>query len=200
VLTLYYKTTCPYSLRARLVLAEKHVPFSRRVIDPDDLPEELLEVSEGTVPVLVDGSLAITDSTVIAEYLEDAFSKPALRPFDARGRAVVRTAMRRIDQELMDPIERSKDAKASGRRDDPKEGVLDGLSFPEQKLSDKGLLLGTEFSLADVWLVAALEKAATLGLEIPARFPKIRLWQARVSERASVRAERLRAESPPSHT
>ena len=72
MLSLYYKPSCPYSLRVRLVLAEKHIPFSRRV-DPNDLPPEVLELSEGKVPVLVDGSLALTDSTVIAEYLEDAF-------------------------------------------------------------------------------------------------------------------------------
>ena len=38
VLTLYYKATCPYSLRVRLILTEKLLPFSRRVISGEDSP------------------------------------------------------------------------------------------------------------------------------------------------------------------
>ncbi len=97
MLTLYYKMHCPYSLRVRLILAEKQVPFSRRVVTEGEEPADLVEISGGEVPVLVDDSFSVTDSTVIAEYLEDAFARPALRPPDARGRAVIRTATCRCE-------------------------------------------------------------------------------------------------------
>jgi glutathione S-transferase len=189
VLTLYYRADCPYSLRVRLVLAEKQLPFSRRVVTVDG-PAELADLSGGEVPALLDGSFAVTDSAVIAEYLEDAFPKPALRPFDARGRAVVRTAMRRVEGELMGSMgdvgvpPRMQTDKGS----DPE--ISRAFSLWEPRLGDNGLLLGMEFSLADVWLLSAVEKAESLGARLPS-LPKFERWLSRLRERASVRAERL---------
>ena len=39
------------------------------------------------IPVLVDGDLVLTDSSVICEYLEDLKPEPALYPKDVRDRA-----------------------------------------------------------------------------------------------------------------
>ena len=193
-MTLYYKTTCPYSLRIRLILAEKLVPFSRRVVNGDAAPAELADLSGGEVPVLVDGSFAVTDSMVIAEYLEDAFPKPALRPFDARGRAVIRMAMRRIDEALMQPMvafEKGRTGTDNGNGVGGSAQIFQALSTWDHKLGDNALLLGMEFSLADVWLVSVLETARRLGWNVTAGLPKLSRFEARMSERASVRTERL---------
>jgi glutathione S-transferase len=191
VLTLYYRPTCPYSLRVRLVLAEKLLPFSRRVVVEGDPPPELNELSGGKVPVITDGSFAVSDSTVICEYLEDAFTRPALRPPDARGRAVIRGAIKRIDTELMGPVEEFADKG----HDQVERAVIaqihDALSAWEHTHRDNGLLFGMEFSLADAWLIAALEKALLSGWELPSDFSKLNKWHARMRERASVRTERL---------
>jgi glutathione S-transferase len=196
VLTLYYKATCPYSLRVRLILTEKLLPFSRRVISGEDSPAEVIDLSGGEVPALVDGSSAVCDSMVIAEYLEDAFAKPALRPFDARGRAVIRMAMRRVDAELMDTVlelaPAGRTPTDNGSSNHAAE-VLQILSGWDHKMGDNGLLFGMEFSLADVWLFSAVEKARVLGWDLVPRFRKIERWYRRLSERASVRAERLAA-------
>jgi glutathione S-transferase len=197
VLTLYYQLGCVHSLRARLVLAEKLLPFSRRIVREDDRPSELIDMSGGEVPVLLDGSFAVTDSMVIAEYLEDSFAKPALRPFDARGRAVIRGAARRMDRELLGPLEllETPGRTASDRRVTPgAEAVAawsQALEGWEHKLGDNGLLFGMEFSLADVWLVSAVEKARASGWEPDSHLPKLRVWLARVLERACVATERL---------
>jgi glutathione S-transferase len=191
VLTLYYQMNCPYSLRVRLILAEKQVPFSRRVVTEGEEPADLVEISGGDVPVLVDDSFSVTDSTVIAEYLEDSIARPALRPPDARGRAVIRTSMRLIDNDLMAPIERLANGPPEERDALVGASVLEGLSIWENHLGDNGLLWGMEFSHADVWLVAAIERAATLGWEPAQRFTKIQVWRSRMRERASIRAERL---------
>jgi glutathione S-transferase len=190
VLTLHYRLDCPYSLRVRLILAEKALPFSCRVVRSAEPPAELIDISGGEVPVLVDGSLAIADSMVIAEYLEDAFEKPALRPFDPRGRAAVRGAVRRMDRELMGPL----DEVMMGGHTPPEKCAASwakGLAAWEHKVGDNGLLFGMEFSLADVWLVAALEKASEMKWQLDAKLPKVRRWWARVQERACVRSERL---------
>ncbi len=191
MLTLYYKPTCPYSLRVRLVLAEKLLPFSRRVVGEGDPPPELVELSGGNVPVIMDGSFAVADSTVISEYLEDAFARPALRPPDARGRAVIRGAMKRIDAEVMEPVEAIAE-KGRGHADPALAAKMhDAFAVWEHTHRDNGLLFGMEFSLADAWLIAAVEKALLAGWELPADFPKLHKWHGRMRERASVRTERL---------
>jgi glutathione S-transferase len=190
VLTLYYRADDPHSLRTRLVLSEKLLPFSRRVVSVD-APAELADLSGGEIPALVDGSFAVTDSAVIAEYLEDAFPKPALRPFDARGRAVVRGAMRRVESELMASMG-DVGASESLRTDKrPDEEMSYAFASWEHRLGDHGLLYGMEFSLADVWLLSAVEKAESLGFALPSSCPKFERWLSRIRERASVRAERL---------
>jgi glutathione S-transferase len=77
VLTLYYRLGCPYSLRARLALAEKQLPFGRRIVGVNR-PHELDDLSGGKVPVLLEDSFVVKESTVIAEYLEERFPRPAL--------------------------------------------------------------------------------------------------------------------------
>jgi len=191
VLTLYYRPSCPCSLRVRLVLAEKLLPFSRRVVGEEDSPPELVELSGGKVPVIMDGSFAVSDSTVISEYLEDAFARPALRPPDARGRAVIRSAMKRIDTELMGPVEEFTEKGRDHGEQAITAKMHDALSVWEHTHRDNGLLFGMEFSLADAWLIAALEKALLAGWELPADFPRLHRWHARMRERASVRTERL---------
>lgn len=44
----------------------------------------------GEVPALVDGDLALFDSTVILEYVEERWPHPALLPPDPAGRARAR--------------------------------------------------------------------------------------------------------------
>lgn len=190
MLTLYYRTSCSYSLRVRLALAEKRLPFSRRVVGRDEGPPEGDELFAAGVPALVDGSFAVSNSVIICEYLEDAFPKPSLRPRDARGRALVRAALQRIDAELTRPLEH-----ADLPRDDGavKKTFARAASDWDRRLGDNGILFGMEFSLADAWLFAALEKAATLGFEPAAESKKLAAWLARMRERETLRSERLSA-------
>jgi glutathione S-transferase len=197
VLTLYYRADCPQSLRIRIILAEKLLPFTRRLVAHDERALDLVDdPAAGAPPVLVDGSYAVADPMVIAEYVEDAFAKPALRPFDARGRALLRAAMRRIDREVMSSLERGR-AREPASEGDRAPGIArawrEALATWENKLGGNGLLFGMEFSLADVWLVSAVEHAKTRGLGLPSSFPKLGLWLSRLRERASIRAERLAA-------
>jgi glutathione S-transferase len=175
VLVLYYQRTCAYCLRVRLALSEKQIPFARRVVEVDERPTELSDVVGRPVPALLDGSLAISDSLIIAEYLEDAFPRPPLRPADARGRAVLRTLLRRVEAELMTPLARLNDV----------------LPAWEKRLGDLGVLLGSEFSLADIWLLSAIEKAEAHGWQMPPALPHLGAWARRLRDRPSVRAERL---------
>ena len=73
--TLYHLPLSPFSRKVRLVLAEKRLPFDLRQEKVWERRAEYLELNPaGTVPTLIeDNGLAIPDSAVICEYLEDAY-------------------------------------------------------------------------------------------------------------------------------
>jgi len=72
---LYYLPLSPFARKVRLVLAEKRLPFELRSEKVWLRRPEFLELNPaGTVPVLVeDNGLVIPDSTVICEYLDEAY-------------------------------------------------------------------------------------------------------------------------------
>lgn len=104
----------PLSLFARKVeiaLREKGLGFER-VMAPfsqthgysPKLPEVLAANPKGQVPVLVDGDLTLYDSTVILEYLEDAYPDPPLYPGAPAERARCRLLELYADEVMLVPL------------------------------------------------------------------------------------------------
>jgi glutathione S-transferase len=78
---------CPYVQRAVIALTEKGVAFERIDIELANKPDWFLAISPlGKTPVLQVGDIAIFESAVILEYLEETQPKP-LHPADALARA-----------------------------------------------------------------------------------------------------------------
>ena len=78
---------CPYVQRAVIALTEKGVAFERIDIDLANKPDWFLAISPlGRTPVLQVGDIAIFESAVILEYLEETQAKP-LHPADPLVRA-----------------------------------------------------------------------------------------------------------------
>jgi glutathione S-transferase len=78
---------CPYVQRAVIALTEKGVAFERIDIDLANKPDWFLAISPlGKTPVLLVGDVAIFESAVILEYLEETQPKP-LHPADPLRRA-----------------------------------------------------------------------------------------------------------------
>lgn len=94
---LWSGTLSPFSAKVRIVLAEKgvaadiaEIPWSRETLWGPK-PQAFLDVSpKGEVPVLEDGDLAIVDSTVINEYLEETYPAFPLMPAAPLERAACR--------------------------------------------------------------------------------------------------------------
>ena len=85
--TLVSHALCPYVQRAAIVLAEKGVPFDRRDIDLNDKPDWFLAISPlGKTPVLLADDVAVFESAVICEYLDET-TLPRMHPQDALERA-----------------------------------------------------------------------------------------------------------------
>src|SRR5258705_6486569 len=84
---------CPYVQRAVIALSEKGVAFERIDIDLAHKPDWFLAISPlGKTPVLQVGDVAIFESAVILEYLEETQPKP-LHPANPLTRAQHRAWM-----------------------------------------------------------------------------------------------------------
>src|SRR6476659_8494799 len=89
---------CPYVQRAVIALNEKGVAFERIDIDLANKPDWFLKISPlGKVPVLVVttdiGEVALFESNVICEYIEDTQAGAKLHPRDPLERAQHRAWM-----------------------------------------------------------------------------------------------------------
>ena len=97
---LYHGLPSTCSKKVRLVLYEKGLPFKSHLMDlrkfEQHAPDYLKLNPGGVVPTLVHDGAVIIESSVIMEYLEDAFPAVPLRARDAQGRARMRLWLRCI--------------------------------------------------------------------------------------------------------
>lgn len=103
MLTLYSFGPGANSLKPLLTLYEKGLDFKGVRLNPAKFEhhEDWYKAinPRGQVPALVDGDRVITESTVICEYLEDAYPTAVkLRPDDPCGRAEMRVWTKWVDE------------------------------------------------------------------------------------------------------
>lgn len=104
---LYNAQLSPFSARVRLAIYAKGLDVE--IVDgfgSPDLEAELERLNPmHKVPTLLcDGGMALPESEVICEYLEDAGIGPSLRPDDAKERARMRLLSRIGDLYVMEPM------------------------------------------------------------------------------------------------
>jgi glutathione S-transferase len=205
-LTVYDHPLSPYAQKVKIALAEKGVAFETRM--PDAIGSgsaggEFIAASpRGEVPALKDDDgLALFDSTVILEYIEERWPDPALLPPtpDARARA-------RMLEDVMDTHFEAitwglSELKNFGRG----EGALAddmfvrGIADLERWYEWLSGLLGTAswfngdaFGWADLCVVPFVNGAVGFGAEPAGALAD---WLARANQRDSVAACRKAAEA-----
>lgn len=93
--------------KVRIVLAEKAIPHEVRNValeSGEQLTPAFLAINpKGVVPVVIDDGRTITESTIITEYLDDAYPEPPLMPTEAYWRSRRRSWARWIDDEMHIP-------------------------------------------------------------------------------------------------
>ena len=102
MIALYHNAASTCSQKVRLALAEKQLEYESRDVDliggAQHDPEYVKLNPNHVVPTLVHDGGVFIESTVINEYLDDAFPDPPLRPADAAGRHAMRLWTKRIDE------------------------------------------------------------------------------------------------------
>ena len=101
---LYHFWSSVCSVKARMALEEKGVAWTSRYIDLfsfDQLEPEYLALNpDGVVPTLVHDGKPVRESTIIIEYVDEAFDGPPLQPDDAMARARMREFIRLTDDKF----------------------------------------------------------------------------------------------------
>ncbi len=105
MLTLFHYDRTSAAQRVRLYLEEKEIPWKSVIVDTalgdiDQLPKNFYELNpKGLVPVIIDDDVAVPESLVIIEYLEDKYGgNPVLRPTAPKDIARMRLWVRKIDE------------------------------------------------------------------------------------------------------
>lgn len=186
---------CPYVQRAVIALNEKNIPFERIDIDLANKPDWFLKISPlGKVPVLVvtgdDGKeVALFESNVICEYIEETQGGARLHPQDPLQRAQHRAWMEfgsTILSELWG-LETTGDPAVFETR---RKAVAAKFAQVEKTLGAGPFFAGEEFSLVDAVFAPIFRYFDVFDqltdLSVFAETPKVRDWRKALAQRPSV--------------
>jgi glutathione S-transferase len=188
---------CPYVQRAVIALHEKGVPFERIDIDLANKPDWFLKISPlGKVPVLVvtrdDGSeVALFESNVICEYIEETQAGAKLHPQDALRRAEHRAWMEFGSAILGDlwGLETATDVAAFESK---RQAVAAKFARVEAALGAGPFFAGEQFSLVDAVFAPVFRYFDLFDqltdLAVFTHTPKLRAWRRALAQRPSVRS------------
>lgn len=102
MIELYHNDMSVCAQKVRLALAEKKLAWKNHHLNlragDQQKPEYLKLNPNALVPTLVDNGTVIIESTVINEYLDDAYPEVALKPQDGAARARMRLWTKQLDE------------------------------------------------------------------------------------------------------
>lgn len=196
----------PLSLFARKVeiaLYEKNIAFERVMVNFDQSvgytpkhPAVLAANPKGQVPVLIDKDLVIYDSTVILEYLEDAYPSPPLYPKSAVARANCRLLELYADEIMLIPLKalmhrtehisrESESWKDKEQKAIAAEAILaKNFETLETRLNGETYFCG-ELSIADIALFMMVHWVLRLGGTSLKPYVHLSAWYKNLLTRAS---------------
>ena len=199
-ITLYDHPLSPYAQKVKISLREKGLTYEAPMpggLGAGGAQGAFVEASpRAEVPALVDGDVRIFDSTIILEYLDDAYPEPAMRPAGAAERARVRML-----EEVMDThfeainwglseirwFRRAEGAQAEKLFAAAKSQTQGFFAWLEKQLGDREWFNGARFGWGDLSVVPYVNGSVGQG-NPPAEGSKLAAWLARANARPSVAA------------
>ena len=185
---------CPYVQRAVIALKEKGVPFERVDIDLANKPDWFLKLSPlGKVPVLVTtekGEVALFESNVICEYIEETQGGAKLHPADALVRAEHRAWME-FGSAILGDLWGLETTTEPVTYESKRQALVAKFVRVEAALGAGPFFAGEQFSLVDA-VFAPVFRYFDLFDELTEHgilrdVPKVRAWRAELAKRPSVR-------------
>jgi glutathione S-transferase len=213
---LYHFPLSPYARKVRLALAEKRLPFELRLEKVWERRPEYLGLNPaGTVPTMVEeNGLAIPDSNVICEYLEEAYPDNGLLGQTLAERIEVRRLVAWFDGKFAAEVTRNvlgeKYLKRLTGRGNPDAAAMrigyvalrNHMEYLGWLAETRKWLAGTHLSLADFAAASHLSCLDFIGDVDWDLSASARDWYARVKCRPSFRSllsDRVPGMTPPEH-
>ncbi|MGC3971900.1 MAG: glutathione S-transferase family protein [Pirellulales bacterium] len=199
MITLYDHPLSPYAQKVKIALREKGLAFETTM--PGGLGAgaagAFVEASpRAEVPALTDGDVRVFDSTIILEYLDDAYPDTPMRPASPAERARVRML-----EEVMDThfeainwglseirwFRRAEGAQAEALFAAARTQTEGFYAWLEKQLGDREWFNGAAFGWGDLSVVPYLNGSVGHGVP-PAEGSRLAAWLARANARPSVAA------------
>lgn len=201
MITLYSGPLSLFARKVEIALREKGLAFERIMVpfnqttgyDPKH-PEVLALNPKGQVPVLSDCGLVLYDSTVILEYLDEAYPEPRLMPETPVERARCRLDELYADEIMLQalrplmhrtgPPSPDRDRRIAQEADAliAEEALARHYEVLEQKLAGRDFF-GGQLSTADIALFMSVLFSLRLGGPPLGGHPALSAWFARLRQR-----------------
>ena len=181
--------TSPYALSVFVTLREKGLAFDTITLGLDAAQQHAADFARLSltqrVPTLVEGDFALSESSAITEYLEQAYPGTPVYPADPKLRARARQIQAWLRSDLL-PIrqERSTMVVFYGQKMPPLSPVAEAaaaklISAAQDLLVGNPAYLFGDWSIADVDLAVMLNRLILNGDSVPAELVEYaqRQWQ-----------------------
>ncbi|MFQ3324816.1 MAG: glutathione S-transferase [Pseudomonadales bacterium] len=208
MITLHGNSVSPYVRKVLAVLQLKKLAFEQTQQMPFSADEEFKKISPlGKIPALQDGDTSICDSTVICEYLDDAYPQCPVYPSDPKDKAharwieelcgnqITEQAAGIFFQRFMRPMVLKQETDEELVEKIINKRLPPLLNYMETQVPAEGYLFGKDIGVADISIVTPFVNAGYAGYEVDSTtWPKLASFMARVKEHP-VMAELLKAEA-----
>ena len=181
--------TSPYAMSVFVALREKGLAFETLTLDLDAGQNQAADYARRSltqrVPTLLDGDFALSESSAITEYLDQAYPETSVYPADVQQRARARQVQAWLRSDLL-PIrqERSTLVVFCGQKRPPLSAEAQAaatklISAAQALLADNREYLCGQWSIADVDLAVMLNRLILNGDAMPAQLVTYaqRQWQ-----------------------
>lgn len=198
---LFHLPLSPFCRKVRLALAEKRLPFELRIEKVWERRSDYLDMNPaGTVPTMLeDNGLAVPGSSVICEFLEEAYPDVPLLGQSRYERVEVRRLVAWFDEkfacEVTDRLNGQKYLRRIAGGGEPDAGTLrqgyaslrEHLPYIGWLAETRRYLAGSSISLADFAAAAHLSVLDFAGDVDWSVSPAARDWYAQIKSRPSFR-------------
>jgi glutathione S-transferase len=201
----FYNSIGPNPRVVRMFMAEKGltIPFVEvDLMKGENRKEPYLKVNpHGQMPALeLDDGSAISEITVICEYLEETNPTPALIGSNPKEKGECRMWTRRVDLNVCEPLAngfrfsqglglfKDRIVTVPEAADGLKRMARDRLKWIDERMAGREFVCGNRFTLADILLFCFIDFGGQVGQPLEASNSNLAAWFERVKARPSASA------------
>ena len=157
------------SQKIRMVLSEKAIACDFESLDPEKIPNEILEVNpSGSLPLLIDRELSLYHSGLIVEYLDERFPHPPLLPVYPVARAQTRLILHRIEADWCEPMDIIEEESASKNEKTKNKKILEkNLSNSLSLFNNQNFFRSDELTVLDTVIMPILFRLSFYEIKLP---------------------------------